>query len=271
MLNMYAMARRSIDETIADEVSRVSRMNRVARWGMTASMLAALVAGASLASAPAANAAPAVVNVSLDCLGPLSVTADVGDTVVFTFASTCNFVPGTNEWNLWNLDAADGSGANAGFLSFVSTTATFTNAATDSCGITYVNCFVPNLYAAPPSRPDWTVTSNTTAGTSVTTILGAVNGSNLAIGPGVALGVLSNDMTGVSTPWAVAILWNGPRSSGAGSQPDMTLWQQSIARASADAGCPSGYTPSWAQWPNDRRGGWVCNRDLFAYQPNPGA
>lgn len=48
---------------------------------------------------------------------------------------------------------------------------------------------------------------------------------------------------------------------------DLTVWYQSIARGSADATCPEGYNPSWAQWPNDGAGGWVCNRDVLAYYP----
>jgi plastocyanin len=233
--------------------------------------LATLVGTVSVAAAPAASAAPAVVNVTVECRQPLSVTANVGDTIVFTFASSCNFDPGVNEWNIWNLEGVSNNPTNAGFLSFVSTTARFVDATTDSCIGSYVNCFLPFFLAAPPLQPDWNVTSNVTAGTSVTTILSAINGSNQAIGPGVALGVLSNDITGVSPPWSVAILWNGPRTSGGDSEPDMTLWHQSISRSSSDATCPSGYAASWAQWPNDNKGGWVCNRELFAYQPNPGA
>ncbi len=63
-------------------------------------------------------------------------------------------------------------------------------------------------------------------------------------------------------------------SSSAGSSPapapDLTIWHQSIGRASSEAACPPGYTPSWAQWPNGHRGGWVCNREVFAYQPDSG-
>jgi len=39
------------------------------------------------------------------------------------------------------------------------------------------------------------------------------------------------------------------------------VWHQSYARASADAVCKDGWYPSWAQWPNDGTGGWVCNRE----------
>lgn len=251
--------------------SSVGRTQRVARGGLVVGLLATLVGSVSLTVAPAASAAPAVVNVTVECPQSLSVTANVGDTIVFTFAPSCNFYPGVNEWNIWNLEGVANNPTNAGFLSFVSTTARFVDATTDSCNNSYVNCFLPFVLAGPPAQSDWNVTSNVAAGTSVTTILSAINGSNQAIGPGVALGVLSNDITGVSPPWSVAILWAGPRISSDDSEPDMTLWHQSISRSSSDAACPSGYTPSWAQWSNDRKGGWVCNRELFAYQSNPGA
>lgn len=53
-----------------------------------------------------------------------------------------------------------------------------------------------------------------------------------------------------------------------GGARDLTVWHQSTARASVDASCPSGWTPSWAQWPNDGAGGHVCNRQIYAYYPD---
>lgn len=56
------------------------------------------------------------------------------------------------------------------------------------------------------------------------------------------------------------------------------IWHQSFERASQDAECqpPSDetpwqasfsgqreWTPSWAQWPNDGTGGWVCQRQII--------
>ena len=38
-------------------------------------------------------------------------------------------------------------------------------------------------------------------------------------------------------------------------------WFQSIGRPSADALCPAGWNPSWAEWPNGHTGGFVCNRN----------
>ena len=245
--------------------SSVWRAQRFARRGLALGLLATLVGAVSLTTAPAASAAPAVVNVTVDCLGPLSVTANVGDTIVFTFANSCNYDPGVNEWNIWNLNAADGSGRYGGFLSLVGSSANLY----PSCPQDGSDCEFPPYF----SSDDWAVSSGTSAGISVTTILSALNGEPqpLAITPGAAIAALNNDVSGVGTPVAIAILWAGPRTSGADSEPDMTLWQQSIGRSSSDAACPTGYSASWARWPNDNKGGWVCNRDIFAYQPNPGA
>lgn len=39
-------------------------------------------------------------------------------------------------------------------------------------------------------------------------------------------------------------------------------WVQSFARPSAATTCPPGWAGSWAQWPNDQRGGFVCDRTI---------
>lgn len=49
-----------------------------------------------------------------------------------------------------------------------------------------------------------------------------------------------------------------PDTPVATGQSPSTPWLQSIARADADADCPSGYRPSWAQWPNEQAGGFTC-------------
>lgn len=40
-------------------------------------------------------------------------------------------------------------------------------------------------------------------------------------------------------------------------------WPQAIGRATKDDVCPATYGPSWAQWPNNNTGGWVCVREYF--------
>lgn len=56
------------------------------------------------------------------------------------------------------------------------------------------------------------------------------------------------------------------------------IWHQAVARASADAPCPtttgtevstgwSKWTPSWGAWPNGGMGGFVCTRSItWAYE-----
>jgi len=53
-----------------------------------------------------------------------------------------------------------------------------------------------------------------------------------------------------------------------GSGPDLTTSMQSTARASADAPCSTGWFPSWATWPNNGSGGYVCDRWIYTYYPD---
>ena len=53
-----------------------------------------------------------------------------------------------------------------------------------------------------------------------------------------------------------------------GSGPDLSTTMQSTARVSADAACATGWSPSWAQWPNSGKGGYVCDRWIYTYYPD---
>ena len=46
---------------------------------------------------------------------------------------------------------------------------------------------------------------------------------------------------------------------GAGPAP----WFQGIGRSSRDAICPATYGPSYAEWMNNGKGGWVCVREYY--------
>lgn len=46
------------------------------------------------------------------------------------------------------------------------------------------------------------------------------------------------------------------------------VWLQSFARSSTDETCPRNWSPSWAQWPKDGAGGFVCERSMFADAPD---
>ena len=52
------------------------------------------------------------------------------------------------------------------------------------------------------------------------------------------------------------------------SERDLTIWHQSHARHAPDAQCQEGWQASWAQWPNAGTGGFVCNRQIYAYYPD---
>ena len=47
-------------------------------------------------------------------------------------------------------------------------------------------------------------------------------------------------------------------------------WLQSYARADKDEKCRAGWNPSYAMWPHDETGGWVCDRNL-SYNSSTGA
>jgi hypothetical protein len=46
-------------------------------------------------------------------------------------------------------------------------------------------------------------------------------------------------------------------------------WMQSYGRSGKDAACLDGWNPSYAEWPNDGKGGWVCDR-ILAYRNSTG-
>lgn len=52
-----------------------------------------------------------------------------------------------------------------------------------------------------------------------------------------------------------------------GGTKDLTVWIWSVGRWLETDTCPEGYNPSWAQWPNDGTGGWVCDKYTYAYYP----
>ena len=73
---------------------------------------------------------------------------------------------------------------------------------------------------------------------------------------------------------AAVLVASGLVMAGASPASADQIWQQQVQRASADATCDippvagdaagwSAWAPSWAQWPNDGKGGWVCERSEF--------
>ena len=77
----------------------------------------------------------------------------------------------------------------------------------------------------------------------------------------------------IASSLAAMVLVGGTLVAGAGSASANKVWNQSIGKASAAAPCPtstiselaagwSQWSSSWAQWPNQGRGGFVCNREI---------
>jgi len=54
-----------------------------------------------------------------------------------------------------------------------------------------------------------------------------------------------------------------PRSAGSSASSDSPADVLEQYGRSMDESCRDGWGPSWAQWPHDRSGGWVCTRTLF--------
>ena len=63
------------------------------------------------------------------------------------------------------------------------------------------------------------------------------------------------------------IVVNGGTPADAPSR-NLSIWLLSIGRASVEATCPEGYGASWAEWPNNGKGGWVCDKYTYAYYPD---
>jgi hypothetical protein len=52
------------------------------------------------------------------------------------------------------------------------------------------------------------------------------------------------------------------------SERDLTIWHQAYAREDPVKPCESTWHPSWAQWPNDGAGGFVCVKEIYAFYPD---
>lgn len=73
--------------------------------------------------------------------------------------------------------------------------------------------------------------------------------------------IFASAITPALTPVpATGLCDNEPPPFGSGESPPDVL--QQYARDIDDV-CASSWGPSWAQWPNDHTGGWVCTRSLY--------
>ena len=85
------------------------------------------------------------------------------------------------------------------------------------------------------------------------------SGDPAALSPGrYTVGIFDNDVEQDTVTIDLAGL----------QESDLTIWHKSVGRDGSEATCPEGHQPSWAQWPNDGTGGFVCNHQSYAYYPD---
>ena len=219
---------------------------RARRILVALSCLAIAVSG--VAVAPAASAA--TVSVDVDCTGPVTVTATPGDTIVFTFAASCNgaveYAGGwelTNLNGLWSAETPSANNSASGFLDFVS------SVNSGGGGSSY-------LYAA-----DWYEWLSSLGGTTtITTTLNAVDGAGNPLIAGSTIASIDNQSIGQRPLQTYAFIYQP-----AASPVVVPMWQQSVGRHAVTDPCADGYSPSWAMWPNNGTGGYVCTRFVPAF------
>jgi hypothetical protein len=220
---------------------------------------AALAAGLGIAIAPSAMAVSNSVVLSSFDPGPIGVSGTV--TISQAAPEDLLFVTvgfPANEYSTGFIGPCESNGVAAS----INGTPLAVVCGTSSSGafntlVVYNYWSSPRLSTGDVITVTWGETAATRTGVGAATSFGVATNS----GP-PTFTLVTPTLAGASAPESAA-----PESAA----PDMTMWQQSIGRASADASCPNGYTSSWAEWPNSHHGGWVCNRELLAYSSIAGS
>ena len=78
-----------------------------------------------------------------------------------------------------------------------------------------------------------------------------------------------NGGAGAAGAAGIVILRYGGPSPAARAEEAPPSWFQSVGRTRQEDPCEPGWAPSWAEWMNDGRGGWVCNREIY-WDPTTG-
>jgi hypothetical protein len=213
------------------------------------------VAGLGIVVAPAAMAVPNSVVISSFDPGPVGVSG----TVTFTPAAAAAYLHVTV-----GLPASEYSTSSSGTCAADGITVAINGTSLPAvCGVgssgSLNTIVVYNYWSSGPLTTSDVITL--TWGSSVVTRTGASSASAFSIST-----TLGNTYMQV-TPTLAGSSSSPSSSSGSSPAPDLTMWHQSIGRASSEDVCPSGYAASWALWPNGNHGGWVCNREVFAYRP----
>ena len=185
--------------------------------------------------------------VNVDCTGPVSFRADVGDTIVINLtAPGCSYDAATDEmWNVWNINSdiyPPPAGTGSGFLTYVSGGQAGTYASNAS------------------STDDWFVATETIGTTIITTILAATNDLVEPIEAGDIVGNVNNAYYLHGSMVLHAITWLGPSGSG-GSSASSPGAQYALNFNANDGTCTTPHTArvtasEWIQVPDEEQ----CSR-----------
>lgn len=232
------------------------RMGRSRRASMGATLAALLLGMTALASTPVHAA---TVSIAVDCTGPIQVTANIGDTLVFTFQN-----PGCDDYNSL-LDNTNGT--DPGFLSYVSDNSNGDLFEDTGSGWTY-------LGGSPPSNllNRWKYDADGSP-IEVTVILSAINVNGDGLANGGVIGQLSPGTGTYNITWVSP--GGGAEESSAPSVPMQGVPLPSSgscadvdeAQLTWGATIKGGWTKSWQPWvnptaPEHERGGFACIRNI---------
>ncbi len=222
-----------------------------------AAATAALVTGVGVAIAPSAMAVPDSAVISSLDPGPIGVSG----TVTFSPIAPAAFLNVTIGFPMSQYSTSfTGDCVSNGITVAINGIPLAAACAHGSYGSLYNTLDIYNYWSSPSLSTTDVIT--VTWGPTALTRTGSSNLDDFAV---------SADLAGQGFIMVTPTVAGASAPSGAASGPDLTVWHQSLGRATADEACPSGYSPSWAQWPNGHLGGWVCNRELHAYPSNAGS
>lgn len=170
---------------------------------------------------------------------PVAITLAPGETMNFTRNASC---PTAGANYLFGIRAA---GARTGSVPATAGTTEYS-----SDGVSWTSTTTENYGWNPPLTVRYTAPSS-----------GATSDSFYLISAGYGGGSAGYlyTVTIVSDVTPPAPVVENPRNT--------TVWQLAVGRTSEVDACPEGFGGSWAGWPNGGTGGWVCVRNVWAYDP----
>ena len=198
---------------------------------LTSAVTVIIAGGISLSLAQPVSAS--TVSVESNCNQALTVYASPGDTIAITLGVGCPSLADLNTF------LSSGIGPDVSFLRLVA----FDGNEEASDGV--------------PGDLQWGALRGDVP-TTVTVELLAQNANGDPLDVGALLAVVDEESPEYTVSYGGAPA-SPPGAPGASPLP----WHQSYARANAEAMCIVGWSPSYAMWPNDGKGGWVCNRTLL--------